>query len=337
MQEESVELPRWLIEDNQERTENYARNLSDEKFLRHLNSVLEPYESTDQVKDLEPYPIIFFFGLPRCGKTFFSQMLVHALDLGYPDNITARFWDAPAHGIHLSKILLKNLDTQVGFTSDYGKTNSLAEPHDFAYFWHKWLLFSKFPYDYEAVRNHIDWNSLRACLSKMSHKWGKCGVFKGVNPSYHLSRIAQTYQKSLFIYIQRDPIDVAVSLRKGRMDNYGDLNKWYGQTPHPDIYHDLIKRPYNEQIAGQIKHLTDLFESELEQIQSEKVLRISYKDFCEDPNNVINTIQSRIKSLYNYQIETNCAISPESIKFSSHSPELPFYDEILEGLHLYSL
>ena len=337
MQEDFTELPHWLLEDNQNRTDKYSRNLSDEMFLRHLNSVLEPYENEVPVNELEPYPIIFFFGLPRCGKTFFSQLLVHALDLGYPDNITARFWEAPSYGIHLSRILLKDQDFQIKFSSDYGKTNSLVEPHDFAYFWHKWLKCNNIPYDYESVRDQIDWPGLRTSLSRMSHKWRKCSIFKGVNPSYHLSRLSKTYNKSLFIYVQRDPIDIAVSLRKGRLDNYDDLNKWYGQTPHPDIYHDLIHRPYNEQIGGQLKHLSEMYESELNHIPSDKIIRISYRNFCENPNSIISDIQERIYQLFNCKIDYKFSIDSSYVKYSSHNSDLPFYNELVDGLKKFKM
>lgn len=333
---EHVKLPNWIEQENASRTENFARDLSDEKFLRHLNDILQPFEQQQALKELEPYPIIFFFGIPRCGKTVFSQLLVHALDLGYPDNVVARFWKAPTYGKRLSQILLKASGNEIGFSSNYGKTHNLSEPHDFAYFWHEWLNMD-FPYDYEKAAATIDWEGLRHMLSLMSQEWGKCLLFKGVNPSYQITGISQTYRKTLFIFLERDFIDAAVSLRKGRLDNYGTLEKWYGQTPHPKTYAELIKHPYHEQIGGQFKHLVELYESQLAAIAPEKVLRISYLEFCHDPNGIMARIQSRIQSLYDVDIVQKNTIDPAVIKISQHPDTLPFYDELVEGLAKFGL
>jgi len=146
-------LPNWLKDDNEKRTTEYARNISDEKFLYYLNEILA--KETIPITKRKSYPIIFFFGLPRCGKTFFSQMLVHALDLGYPDNIIAKFWKSPYFGIRLSRILQRSFDKSISFTSDFGKTANLFDPHDFAYYW-QWLLrMDHFPYDPKPAKKKI--------------------------------------------------------------------------------------------------------------------------------------------------------------------------------------
>ncbi len=333
-----VLLPEWMEEENNARTEKYARDINDEKFLIYLNDLLLQHGNIWEKPAEEPYPIIFFFGIPRCGKTVFSQMLVHALDLGYPDNIIARFWKAPQYGIYLSKILQKSIPRDISFKSDYGKTKNLFEPHDFHYFWQKWLDIKQImPYDYLAAKKTIDWQGLRKELSSFSHIFRKCCVFKGINQSYHLSIMSKTYKKSLFIYLQRDFIDAAISFRKLRIDNFGDSTKWAGQNPAPEIYEQLIKLPYNEQIAGQFKYLTEMYKEEISKTAPEKVIRIYYEEFCKNPNTVIKQIRDKVKKLYDFNIPIINEIVPNTLKLSKHSENLPFYQELVEGLNKFGL
>ena len=285
-------IPKWLLEDNDKRSGAYSRNLNDEHFLREMNLRLR--EDNNSVSSDDSKPIIFFFGVPRCGKTFFSQMLVHALDLGYPDNIVARFWQAPHYGIRLSEILKKAVGSEITFQSDYGKTNGVFDPHDFAYFWHELLKKDSHPYDFEEAKSKIDWSEVSAKLSEFSSAFGKPCLMKGVNPSYHINEIAEAYPKSYFIYIKRDFIDSAVSLYRGRLKNYNNENHWYGQTPSPDVYRSLVSEPYYNQIASQFKHLTNLYEGQLEELSQKRFQVVDYRAFCEAPDQTIESIVNKI-------------------------------------------
>ena len=330
-----LQLPNWLIDDNKARRDKYVRNIEDELFLRELNHSLIDLEASLNVSDSDQHPILFFFGVPRCGKTMFSQCLVHALDVAYPNNMIARFWEVPLVGLKLSNILLSQQQS-ISFISDYGKTSTLSDPHDFAA-----LSISRIEvtgvrhtpfYDYENAADLINWDGLANKINNLAHHSQKAFVFKGVNPTYHLAKIAEVIPYAFFIYVERHYIDAALSLRKARMDNYGILEKWYGQTPKPDVYEKIRKLPYHEQIAHQFKELTVFFENQLLRVPTNRVLRINYKDFCAAPNEIISTIVSKIESTFNYSIPIIKKIENEKINYSSHSSEKPGYEELTESL-----
>ena len=289
-------IPDWQLEENEARTERYRRPAAQQAFLYRLNDELAVIEEELEVPEVPPHPIVLFFGVPRCGKTFFSQLVTQALDLGYVDNIAARLWRAPVHGLRLSKILNPR-DDESDYRSDYGKTRSLRDPHDFHYFWHYWLRVLEFPYNPDSEKARIDWNGLARALSRMSAEWGRPGILKAVDATYHMSQVVEAYPKVLFVYLTRDYIDSARSLFKGRVDNYGSPDAWYGQAPLPEHFESLKSLPWYEQIGGQFKYLTDMFETQLASVDPSRVIRLNYQSVCESPEAALETIVERCEQL----------------------------------------
>ena len=329
--EKELELPKWLQDDNNARNADYARNLNEENFLRELNEHLR--QSSPQFSDSIATPVLFFFGVPRCGKTFFSQMLNHYFDLGFPDNLVARFWRAPYYGIRLSQLLKNKFDTGSDFQSDFGKTKNLFDPHDFAYFWHEHLRKDSHPYDFENARDQIDWEKLQSQLAIFSQCFGKACLFKGVNPSYHMSLMARKIPNTFFIYLERDLIDSAVSLARARVKNYSDINHWYGQNPSPEVFERLKNLPWNEQIAGQFKWLTQHFEKELSTMSRDRYIRVSYKDFCDNPTGFFQKLKAKISEKMNHELVQKAEVKEGSLIYSEHTEETEYYMELLEAFN----
>ncbi|MCH8331709.1 MAG: hypothetical protein IH946_10110, partial [Bacteroidetes bacterium] len=170
--------------------------------------------------------------------------------VGYVNNLIAKFWLSPVTGITLSRIVLKN-GNNTSFTSDFGKTRELFEPHEFGYFWIHWLKMKDMPpYIPTDVESKIDWDGLYQTLLNISDAFGKPFAFKALSPGHHIARFAEMLDKALFIYIERDPLDVGLSLYQARMEYYNDPAQWWSMFP-PE-YDALKDLPYWEQIAGQI-------------------------------------------------------------------------------------
>ncbi len=310
-------LPEWLYDENQQRKKEYARNIDNEEFLRVFNDSLEELELNLSTPVSEQPPIIFFFGLPRNGKTMFSQLLCHSLKVGYPSNFIARFWKAPTVGIKLSKILgLTSINTS--FVSDIGKTDNLNEPHDFAYFWHHWFKINGKSYDYLNRKKDIDWNNFSKQLQRMSNEWRMPSVFKGVLPSYHLKEILDAYNNCYFIYLKRDYIDSALSFCKAKEKTFGDKNALFGQLPTPDVLELMNQASYSDKIALQFKNLIDIYEEQLGRIPSKNYTVLNYKEICSNPNKAIDNIIDKVFELCNYKIEKNSA-PPDFFNPSIHS------------------
>ncbi len=328
-------MPQWLIDDNKARTGEYARNVSDEAFLRQINDHLK--EEKPPISNEINHPVIFFFGVPRCGKTFFSQLFNHYFDMGFPDNLIARFWRAPYFGIRLSQVLKSKFDSGSDFRSDFGKTKNLFDPHDFAYFWHEHLIKESHPYNFEQVRDRIDWKQLQSSLALFTQTFDKACLFKGVNPSYHMSLISEHIPNTFFIYLERDLVDSGVSLARARMKNYNGLDHWYGQNPSPEVFEKIKDLPWNEQIANQFQWLTNHYESELSKMDSDKYIRIKYKDFCTDPTAFFDDLQTKLERAMGQRLIRKGDIDQEMLVYSEHNLETPYYSELLEAFEKINL
>lgn len=321
-------LPQWVLDEHAIRVGHYRHDQSDEEFLQALNDALADLEANLSVPQQEPHPLIFLIGVPRAGKTLFSQVISFCLDVGYIDNLIARFWRAPGTGIRLSNII--NGTHRAGaFDSDYGKTPGILGPHDFSYFWHHWLAMDVMPYDPKTAQEKIGWDTLRAELMKISAAFGRAGVFKSPNPGYHIANLSRCYSKCFFVHIVRDYIDSAVSLCKGRRDNFGSIDQWYGQWP--DEYEHLLDLPYHEQIAGQLGGLNNMFERELAKINPRQVMRYSYEQLCADPRAVLKRMTSRIAEVYDCEIRWRCE-PPATFACSKHHESAPNYEQLAQGL-----
>lgn len=327
-------IPQWLLDENEARTPAYKKDVDDERFLFRMNAALEPLELALPA-DGPTSPIFMFFGMPRCGKTFFSQVVNYCLDMGYPNNLAARFWRAPVHGMRLARMLDIHIpDTD--FTSDYGKTGALSDPHDFHYFWQHQFRIDTLPYDAVANSARIDWPAVGRQLSRMSAFWGRPALMKSIEVSYHMREVVAAYPKAVMVFMERDYIDCAASLLKGRRDNFGSENAWYGQVPLPEDYNNLLRRPWHEQIGGQFRSLLDMYEAQFADLPEHNVLRLRYSDLCADPNGVMDTLIERAAAL-GATLERRQRIDPAHVRFSTGKGAPEDLGLLAQGLEAFGL
>lgn len=330
-------IPQWLLAENAKRSTAYRRDDADERFLYRLNDLLARHANDldgpcDASRD--PHPVVFIIGVPRAGKTMLSQLLSFCLDVGYMDNLIARFWRAPVVGIRLSRMLRPRTPEGATFESDYGKTRGPFGPHDFSYFWHHWLRMDTMPYDARAAAAEIDWPGLARELASITRAFDRTTVFKSPNPGYHVTGIANAYPRSLFLHLVRDPIDSAVSLMRGRRDNFGSLDEWYGQWPIEHAH--LLGLPWHEQIGGQLRALTDMFAAQFSALPDDRVMRIDYRDVCRTPGAVLDTIATRIHDAFGDDVARR-AVPPASFPVSRHGDDVEEYDRLVDGLDRFGL
>ncbi|MDZ7690388.1 MAG: sulfotransferase [Balneolaceae bacterium] len=206
---------------NEERSEQYRKPPEEEQFLEQLNDHLISLEQ-ETYRDISPqFPFLFVIGPPRSGTTLLSQLVAHCLDVGYINNLAARFWKAPVTGIKFSRSVL-DMNNISAFKSHYGATKQLADIHEFGYFWRHWLKKDSFKNIKNArqIEDHIDWNGLQKTLGNMQAQFNKPMVFKNIFGSYHIPKLNDLLGQTLWLYIERDPLDTAISILKARQKYY---------------------------------------------------------------------------------------------------------------------
>ncbi len=268
-------------------TEKFKKDPEQENFLARLNSILAPYQEEDYIRNLpENYSTLHVIGPPRSGTTLLMQLLASHTDIGYINNLIAAFWKAPVYGIRLSKQVVPPNATS-SYQSEFGRTRGVHEPHEFGYFWSELLNYREMRED-EPDRSKIDWGKVRLILTNMTHAYQAPIVFKSFLLGWHIDRMQKTLPKTCWIYIRRDPVQNALSILDLRREFLGSVEKWASLKPKE--YHWLKKRPYWEQVAGQVYFLEKRYIEQLQNIPSENRMCITYEELCSNPGKILNNI-----------------------------------------------
>jgi len=294
-----------------ERHGQYAKDPGAEHFLERLNEYLHPRE-LELYGDFDvEHTFVFVVGLPRSGTTLLTQVLAYCLDAGYVNNFAARFWLAPVHGLRLARLIAGDAGP-VSFESDYARTRSLLDIHEFGYFWRFWLKKETFDDVVHAREREgeIDWNGLRRTLANVQHELGKPLVAKNMLGAYHMPRLREVLGRVLFVYVERDPLDICVSILDARRKYYDDPRTWWSYIPAE--YPLLKDRDEWEQVAGQVHYLGRYLERELRAVGEDAVVRVTYEQLVGEPAAVLEAVAAR----------AGAAVAqppPKSFSFRSHA------------------
>jgi hypothetical protein len=320
-----------MIKDNEEQRKDskFAYDVTEHNFIGLLNENLLNIESQLLIDTEEIFPTIFLLGLPRSGTTLLSQLIFNNLEVGCTNNLIAKFWKTPLTGCYLSKITLGSRKSD-SYESTYGKTKDVYSPHEFSWFWHNLLNIKNVKeYDPEVASKEIDWSNVRSVLLNINRLLECVVLHKPLELlGYHLKKINELLKKALFIYIERDMEDIAFSLAKARLEYYNDLNVWWGSYPFE--YSKIKDKPFQHQIAGQIYYLSKMYEENLRDIDEQRLIRISYKELCLNPQGVLEQIKSKLQKDLGYTV--NQINTPSPFKLSEPKLGKEIKITVLQGL-----
>lgn len=295
---------------------SYVKPPAEENFFLEMNKTLLEREKRFYQDYPIDHPFIFIFGAPRSGTTLLSQLLSASLDCGYINNLIARFWLTPIHGIRLSEATFGK-DNFSSFRSNYARTTEPQDIHEFGYFWRD-LLKKENMSDVTQVRERekdIDWEYVRRVLASIQQEFNKPMVFKNIFGSYHLKVLKEILGKVVYVYIERDPLDSAISILQARQKYYSDLNTWWSYTP---IEYDEIKDlDYMEQIAGQVYFLHRYYQQQVLE-HADCSVTIKYEQLAKDPMSVIKLVKEKSLSANDYELQV-AQTPPEAFPFRTYT------------------
>jgi hypothetical protein len=273
------------------RQPEHARNPALESLLADLARDLEQGSGTPPAPADQPaHPPVFLVGTARSGTTLALQWLAAGGRFTYPTNLVSRFPTAPWVGERVARLLtdpecdhrgeltLDGSPNPEPWSSDLGKTRGLAAPHEFWYWWRRFL--PEDPAD-EPVAD-------AARMSRELAAWeavrGKPILMKALMADWHIPWLADAFPRALFIHTTRDPVCTMRSLLKVRREFYGDENPWYSFRP-PE-YGQLKNLPPVEQVAGQVYHTELAVRQGLAELMPERCFTLPYADLCAAPEAV---------------------------------------------------
>ena len=281
-------------EENERRVKAHYKDPTDESFLLELNNRLSELEERWGQDNCESFPSLFIFGLPRSGTTLLYQLVAYCFDIGYVNNLMARFWKTPVTGIKFSNIVLGS-EKRTSFTSYVGQTQYLAEPHEFGYFWADLFGYKDSQIKTVEQSQDIQWESIKERMESISRAFQKPVVYKNLLYAFHLRPFVRLFDKAVFLYMKRDLVDTAISILNTRINCYGNKDSWW--SAKPPQYESLKDLPYREQIPGQMYFLNELFESGIQESAGISLIEVAYNELCEAPQSILDRILEKCSAL----------------------------------------
>jgi hypothetical protein len=271
----------------------FAKDPAEERFLERLNEILAPHAEADLLDLEELHPTLHVVGAPRSGTTLLHQVLASGLEIGYVNNLVAAFWQAPVYGIRLSRKLgLDELGSS--FSSGFGRTDGIGEPHEFGYFWNDHLRYPDLSEQAPGHEETIDWANLRRVLLNMAHASGRPMAFKPMLLVWHLERMAEVMPRTCYVWIRREQRQTALSLLAMRRALFGTLDEWASLRPGGSDW--LADEPPWRQVAAQVVELERVLERAFARLGSESMLTLRYEELCASPRDVLARVRDLLGS-----------------------------------------
>ncbi len=237
-------------------------------------------------------PQFFIIGLPRSGTTLVYQYVAQRLRVAYFPNLVGRFPDFPCAITWLTQRLHRPYRSD--FQSHYGKVKGTMAPREAGGFWLRFFSLNEYeeigrmPNDRAAL--------LRQTIFTIQRIFnGAPFVNKNVKHLLRIPVLATIFPASLFIVVEREFTDVALSILEARRQNPNSSNEWW--SVRPAHYERLKILPVQEQIAHQIHDLHQRMLSDLKQLAAQRVIRLTYGEFCQNPENIIADIRARCRKV----------------------------------------
>jgi hypothetical protein len=279
----------------------YLKNEAVGQVLAAANAALEVADlpRTTGSGDARELPLVYIVGVPRSGTTLAHQLVVRHLDVGYVDNVIARFWLRPSVGLALSRSLQASDERpDVGLTSRHGVTTGLAGPHEFGYFWRHWLRLDESPTHHldAAAQARVDVDGLgRTIRDELLGPSGKTFVFKNVICGFHARLLTRAHPASLFIHVTRDLGACARSVLHARRERYDSYEAWWSLKP--SAYPFDAPTPAAE-VVRQVRDCRAEIADELA-APTVRALELGYDELCLDPRGALERIRTELARLGN--------------------------------------
>jgi hypothetical protein len=259
-----------------------------------LDWMLSPFES--RIYEKAPPrrdPIVFVVGPPRSGTTICEQTLLSGLPVAYLNNVTSIF---PRSPLLACRVLGGPREDYSDRSNYYGKTFGLRAPNDALYIWDRWL-----GPDRTAIPDHID----RAAAAAMRKFFDACAaqfkrpILNKVNnlvASAHL--VNHVLENCYFICLSREPLYLAQSLYQARVELTGDLHRPYG------LLHDRFANESDpiKSVCEQVRFYRELAEKQQASIGNDRFWIVSYEQFCQAPQELVQRVGQEILRLEPAQI-----------------------------------
>lgn len=235
--------------------------------------------------------MLFVCGTPRSGTTILSQSLSYFGDVGFIDNLIAKFASNPILGVMLSRAL--DLPKEFTGFSDFGRTTRLSEPHEFGLGWENMLVPSGTVQP--KYGEELEPESLQK-LEQLSRSFGRAVVFKSFAYLWFLTEIANAFPEACFVHIRRDISETAESLEKlYRLRSEGGITPLWTSAVMQKTMIDGSGFKLPERCLMQITDIDIHIRGCLANLDSDRRLEIQLDDYRLSPDDTVSKILNYFK------------------------------------------
>ncbi len=240
------------------------------------------------------HPVVLLVGCPRSGTTLFTQWLARSGRFAYPTNLMARFYEAPAVGAWVQRILtdpaLRFRDEfddvgsafgQEPFRSNLGKTRGVLAPNVFWHFWRRFFPEGPTHALSEDALAQVDGKGFAAELAAIESVFERPVSMKAMWIDWNIPFVSSLLERVVFVNLVRSPFYAVQSVIEARERFCGDRAGWWSFRP-PD-YDALRALDPIRQVVGQIASIRGGVAEGLASLPPERVLELDYEVFCADP------------------------------------------------------
>jgi hypothetical protein len=252
------------------------------KFVRFFLGKIEQ-QYIRKVNPEPRWPPIFIVGPPRSGTTLAYQVFVVGFFLSYFSNLSDNFFHCPGiSAITLCKLGIK--DPPICFSSYYGTTRGWHAPSQGNIIWRRW-----FGSDYGFIGSGqlsvSQIRELRGTVALVERAYGSPFINKSQGNCVRLLPLAETFPNLVIVKINRDPLAMTQSILNGKMELFGDANKWF--SVKPKMYETIRHYEHFQQVRAQVRCLEDDINETIKATGRERVFEISYEGLCNSPRYIL--------------------------------------------------
>jgi hypothetical protein len=239
-----------------------------------------------------PLYCITLIGPPRIGSTLAYILIAKAFDCWYPSNLDYALFKAP-HVAAVLRRLFPGSRYRGGHESDFGFVKGLWAPAEANRFWEYW-----FDYSYiekTATPSPMRRAYIRTALERIAAPWRHTIVTAWNAHAYYLEDNARFYDAVLNIALRRDPVDVALSILKGRKKRFGGaIDRWFSLRPR-ECREDNDSDPWM-QIAAQVFFTYKRIDDYATRCPA-RVWDVSHEALCADPRGFLHDLHAKARRL----------------------------------------
>ncbi len=227
-------------------------------------------------------PQVFILGLPRSGTTLVYQYLVHRLHVAY---FTQAVGHHPCDPCRTTWSQIRSGGTyRSDFESEYGRSRGDLAPREAGSFWLRFFHIDDYQTNADVREEDLaEMRKTVACIQALFH--GAPFVNKNVKHLLRVPVLNGAFPNPHFLVVERDPVDVALSVWRSRLEYSGSYDAWF--SVRPSNYEALRALDPVEQVVGQIVGLERKLNEDLAWVDAARVHRIDYASFCRRPDDVL--------------------------------------------------